>query len=295
MAIRIRGLTKQYPGGQGVNGLDLDVPLGCKFGLLGPNGAGKSTTIKMLMGLLTPSSGEAHVLGCAIGPDNIALRARLGYVPEHHHIYPWMSVGEVLWFARAFYPLWNEALCAALLKQYGLETHKKVNQLSHGMLTKLALTLALSHEPELLLLDEPTTGLDPLIREEFLEGILHPLVANSQQTVLFSSHIMSDIEKLADTIGILHEGRLLVCAPREQLLQTTKRITARIAPGTTPAAAPAGTVWQKLEGDRWLLTVHNFSRNTLEELQQKNPLRKTEVLDLGLEEIFKDYIKGARQ
>ena len=295
LAIRTRLLAKRYPGGDGVKGLDLEVPCGCKFGLLGPNGAGKSTTIKMLMGLIAPTSGDAAVLGAGIGTDAVAIRARVGYVPERHYIYQWMTVDEVIWFTRSFYPNWNDTFCDELIEQYGLDTRKKVKQLSHGMVTKLALTLALSHEPELLLLDEPTTGLDPLIREEFLEGILHPLLEQSSRTVFFSSHIMSDVEKVSDTIGIINEGRLLICRPRAKLLQGTKRIGAVLKDNTKTRTAPAGTVWQHVEDTQWTFTVHGFSRATLEELHRKNAVTDVHLQDLDLEEIFKDFIKGARQ
>ncbi|MCA9003621.1 MAG: ABC transporter ATP-binding protein, partial [Planctomycetes bacterium] len=162
-----RGLTLDYGGRDGVNGLDLAIPHGCKFGLLGPNGAGKSTTLKLFMGMLRPDAGSLSVLGQDAPARNPELRARIGYVPERHHIYRWMTVGEVVRFVRAFYPTWNDNLCDELLGQYGLAMGKKVEQLSHGMTTKLALVLALSHEPELLILDEPTTGLDPTLRRAF--------------------------------------------------------------------------------------------------------------------------------
>jgi len=295
LAICARGLTKHYPNGDGVKALDLNVPAGSKFGLIGPNGAGKSTTIKMLMGLVAPTAGSATVLGEPLGASSVSTRARVGYVPERHYIYPWMRVDEVIWFTRAFYPSWNQQFCLDLLGQYGLDTRKKVNELSHGMLTKLALTLSLSHEPELLLLDEPTTGHDPLVREDFHSGILHPLLEQTSRTVLFSSHIMSDIEKVSDTIGIIHEGSQLAACSRDELVQGTKRITTVLAAPRTPPAPPAGTIWQHIEGTRWSFTVHGFSDETLQELQQLNVATDFRVQDLGLEEIFKDFVKGARQ
>ena len=216
-AIHTRALTKHYSGGDGVKGLDLEVPRGCKFGLLGPNGAGKSTTIKMLMGLLTPTSGDAAVLGNDIGRDAVAIRSRVGYVPERHHIYQWMTVGEVIWFTRSFYPNWNHAFCEELLSQYGLDTRKKVKQLSHGMTTKLALTLALSHEPELLLLDEPTTGLDPQNRTNIWDYIRN-LKEQSGLTLLITTHYMDEAEALADRVSIIDHGRVVVeGTPREMV------------------------------------------------------------------------------
>ncbi len=293
-AIRIQGLVKKYPGGDGVHGLNLTVPRGCSFGLLGPNGAGKSTTIRLLMGLIPATAGDATVLGRSILTESEQIRLRVGYVPERHHIYPWMSIAEVIWFTRSFYPLWDNAFCEEMLRNYGLNPAKKVKELSHGMLTKLALVLALSHDPDLLLLDEPTTGLDPLIREEFLDGINH-LLQRRSRTVLFSSHIMSDIEKVADTIGIINEGRLLLCARRDELMAKTKRLTVTLKKGHRPTVRPEGTVLEEATDGRWCLTVHGFSSNTQRILEQQNDVERCDVCDISLEEIFKDLVKGARR
>lgn len=292
-AIWIRNLAKEYPGGDGVHGLDLDIPRGCSFGLLGPNGAGKSTTIKILMGLLAPTSGDAYVLGHSVLAEPDAIRRRVGYVPEHHHIYPWMRVSEVIWFTRSFFPSWDAPLCDELLGHYELHPSKKVKDLSHGMKTKLALVLALSHVPEVLVLDEPTTGLDPIIREEFLDGLKH-LLQRQSCTVLLSSHIMSDIEKVADTIGIMHEGRLLICAGRKNLIAGTKRLRIRMGNGRASGVAPESTIFEDfVEGYRHL-TVRDFSPDKLQRARQQTGADDIEVVDLSLEEIFKDFIKGAR-
>lgn len=293
-SIRIEGLRKEYTGGDGVHGLDLTIPRGCTFGLLGPNGAGKSTTIKMLMGLITPTAGEAFVHGYSIRSDAERIRACVGYVPERHHIYPWMTIKETIWFTRAFCPAWDQAMCDLLLEQYGLHPSKKVKELSHGMTTKLALALALSHDPEVLLLDEPTTGLDPLIREEFLDGITQLLRVRSR-TVLFSSHILSDIEKVADRIGTINKGKLLMCAPQRELVANTKRVAVTLKKDHRPTVTPLGTVLDEMLDERWNLTVHGFSGDTLKSLAQQNDVARCDVEDMSLEEIFKDFIKGARK
>lgn len=294
LAVETHGLAKHYGESVAVAGLDLAVPQGCAFGLLGPNGAGKSTTIQMLLGLIPPTSGHATVLGRPVDRDAHTVRAEVGYVPERHYIYPWMTVGEVVRFTRSFYPAWNDGLCNELLGEYALDTGKKVKHLSHGMVTKLALLLALAHEPRLLILDEPTSGLDPLIREEFNAGVLE-LLQKNRRTVLFSSHILSDIEKVADTIGIIHQGRLLIACPRVELTDQTKRIETTLEDDRQTLVPPRGTVRHHLDGPNWSLTVHRFSADTLEELRAKNPVAETRVIDLGLEEIFKDFIKGQRQ
>ncbi|GMV91858.1 MAG: tetronasin ABC transporter ATP-binding protein [Candidatus Hydrogenedentota bacterium] len=292
--IEIRGLHKEYGHGDGVHGLDLTIPEGCSFGLLGPNGAGKSTTIKVLMGLTPPTSGEVRVLGHDVRSNAHEIRLRVGYVPERHHIYPWMTIAEVLWFTRSFYPHWDDALCETMLREYGLDPRKKVKQLSHGMTTKLALILALCHDPDMLILDEPTTGLDPLIREEFLEGV-NRLIQIRPRTVLFSSHIMSDIEKVADTIGIINEGRLLVCASRDDLLEKTRDITVTLKPSSDSIPRPDSAILFDTQDRVVSLTVFDMSETELATLRSNPHVERVEVSPLNLEAIFKAFIKGARR
>jgi ABC-2 type transport system ATP-binding protein len=142
-------------------------------------------------------------------------------------------------------------------------------------------------------LDEPLAGLDPIVREEFLDGVLRT-ICDRGQTVLISSHMLDDVRRLADTVGILHEGKLVVHADLDQLLATTKRISATLRDGFRPQRAPAGTVWQRIVGREWLATVRDFSEEKLREVRALEGVEHVEVLDLGLEELFKDFIKGQR-
>jgi ABC-2 type transport system ATP-binding protein len=210
-----------------------------------------------------------------------------------HFIYRWMRASEVIGFCRTLYKTWNDKLCDELLKLFELDASRKVKHLSKGMVVKLALLLALAHEPEVLILDEPTAGLDPLIREEFLDGVLRT-VCERQRTVLFSSHTLSDVQRLADTVGIIHEGRLLAECPTEELLTGTKRIRAVLHDGAQPGEPPAGTIWQRVQQREWLLTVRGFTPATVEQLRGKYPVDSVEVIDLGLEDVFKDFIRGRR-
>lgn len=292
-AIETTGLTKRFGKTTAVDDLTLQIPKGSAFGFIGPNGAGKTTTIKMLMGVLRITSGQARVLSHDTVADALSIKQSVGYVPEQHFIYRWMRVGEAVAFCRALYPTWNNKLCTDLTTLFGLDADKKVKHLSKGMTAKLSLLLALSHEPELLMLDEPMAGLDPVAREEFLDGVLQTL-CDRKQTILFSSHMLSDVQRLADTIGIIHEGRLLVHCGVDLLLNTTKRIRAVLTDGAAPAGVPEGTIWQRVRDREWLLTVREFSPEVLERLQAANQLEGVEVIDLGLEDIFKDYVRGWR-
>lgn len=292
-AIETVGLTKRYGPKQAVSDLTLRIPRGGAFGFIGPNGAGKSTTIKMLMGMTRPSAGEGRVLGFDVVCDAVAIKQHVGYVPELHSIYRWMRVGEVIAFCRPLYENWNDRFCADLLKLFELDPKNKVKQLSKGMVAKLALLIAVAHEPELLILDEPTSGLDPVVREEFLDGVLRTL-CERERTVLFSSHTLSDVQRIADTVGLLFEGRLIDHCRTEDLLNGTKRIRAVLSDGCAPGPAPEGTIWQRVNHREWLITVRGFSPSTLEFLRTKYALDNVEVIALGLEDVFKDLIKGRK-
>jgi ABC-2 type transport system ATP-binding protein len=292
-AIHLLGLTKRFGRAPAVDSLSLTVPRGSTFGLLGPNGAGKSTTIKMLMGMLSISDGQARVLGVDVQADPLQIKQRVGYVPETHNIYRWMRIREVIGFCKSCFPTWNDKTCREMLALFQLEPEKKVKHLSKGMLTKLSLLLAVSHEPELLLLDEPLSGLDPIAREEFLDGVLRT-ICDRGQTVLISSHMLDDVRRLADTIGILNNGRLVVQGSVDELLTSTKRIRATLRDGFRPIQTLAGAIWQRVEGREWTITIRDFSPDKVQQVRSIDGVEQADVIDLGLEELFKDYIRGQR-
>ena len=292
-AIELLGLTKRFGRTTAVDRLSLRVTPGSTFGLIGPNGAGKTTTIKMLMGVLTPTAGQARALGIDALAEPLRLRQRVGYVPESHHMDRWMRVAEVVGFCRSLYASWNDRTCREMLDRFQLDERKKVKQLSKGMMVKLSLVLAVSHEPEVLVLDEPMAGLDPLAREEFLDGVLRTICERGQ-TVLFSTHSLDDVQRLADTVGILHGGRLMVHHNIEELLATTKRIRATLTDGRLPDRLPDNMIWQRVEGREWLVTVGDFTEETVRQLRAEEGVEHVEVIDLWLEDLFKDFIRGQR-
>jgi ABC-2 type transport system ATP-binding protein len=292
-AVELFGLTKRFGRTLAVNNLSLNIPRGSTFGLLGPNGAGKSTTIKMMMGMLSITDGTARLLDVDVQLDPVQVKQRVGYVPEIHHIYRWMRVREVIGFCKSCFPTWNDDTCREMLERFGLDAEKKVKHLSKGMLTKLSLLLAVSHEPELLLLDEPLSGLDPIAREEFLDGVLRT-ICDRGQTVLISSHMLDDVRRLADTVGILNNGQLVLQGNVDELLNSTKRIRATLRDGCRPTQSLAGVVWQRIEGREWTITVRDFSPEKFQQVQAIDGVENAAVVDLGLEELFKDFIRGQR-
>ena len=205
--IELRGIVKSYGKKPVLTGLDLAVPKGSVVGLLGTNGSGKTTLIKCALGLIRPQAGEARLLGEPSWTLSGEAKARIGYVPQVVNLYPWMKVRHLIDYTSAFYPNWNHELVARLTEQWAIPAEDRVGPLSVGQLQKLAIMLALGHEPDLLLLDEPAASLDPLARRQFLQMIID-LAAPGERTVLFSTHITSDLEHVADRVAILKSGRI---------------------------------------------------------------------------------------
>ena len=294
--VEINGLTKRYGRKAVVDELSLSIPRGSVYGLIGPNGAGKSTTLKSLMRLIKISAGSASILGHDVHSDFQAVKGRLGYVPETHHIYRWMKVKRVIAFTRSFYPAWNDEFCGQMLQMMELDPNKKVKQLSKGMLAKLALLLAVSHEPELLVLDEPLSGLDPIVRDEFIDGVLKT-ICERDTTVIFSSHTIGDIQRLADSVGILFNGRLLVNDSTETIVNRTKRIQVVLNDNdTTPCLdwLPKSVVHQTRSGRELNLTIADHSEELLDRIRREFPEGQVSVSSMNLEDIFKAHVRGAK-
>ena len=289
-ALVVEGLTRRYGASVAVDNLDLTVQRGTVLGLLGPNGAGKSTTLRMIMGLPPPTSGTVRVLGLDPFQTPSDVRQQIGYVPETPQIYRWMTVREVLRFCRALYAGWKDQQADLLLDAFELPAGRKVRQLSKGMLAKLSLIIALAHDPQLLTLDEPLSGLDPLARDEFLDGVLHGL-CGGERTVIFSSHQLDEVNRLSDSVAVLCAGRLLTHCPLDEL-RSARRVQAVLIDGRLPVESPREAVWQRVNRREWSLTLHPFSSEVLERLQATNPVQRVDVVELSLDDIFKDLIRG---
>jgi len=203
--IELRGIVKSYEKMKVLTGLDLSVRRGSVLGLLGTNGSGKTTLIKCALGLIRPQSGEALLLGEPAWTLSAEAKNRIGYVPQIINLYPWMKVHQLIDYTASFYPNWNHDLVARLIRDLDIPAKDRVGPLSVGQLQKVAILLALGHEPDLLILDEPAASLDPLARRQFLQMIID-LAEPGKRTVLFSTHITSDLERVADRVAILKSG-----------------------------------------------------------------------------------------
>jgi ABC-2 type transport system ATP-binding protein len=219
-AIAVEGLTKRFGRRLAVDGLSFQVPAGSVCGFLGRNGAGKSTAIRMMMNLLDPTAGKVTLLGLDSRRDHTALMGRIGYVSESPVLYDWMKVKQLVRFTAGFYPHRNHRRIDELLDRFAIDREQKVRHLSRGTLAQLALALALGGDPELLILDEPATGLDVLVRRDFLQSIIQ-LIQQEGRTVLFSSHLVHEVERVADQVVIIDSGRLVHAGSTEEFKLTT--------------------------------------------------------------------------
>jgi ABC-2 type transport system ATP-binding protein len=240
MIVATDHLWKSYGRFDALQGLSLSVPEGSAYALIGPNGAGKTTTIKLLMNFIAPSRGTASILGVDSRKMSCAELAQIGYVSENQDMPGSLSVAEYLAYLRPFYRSWDKVRETELLRQLHLPPDRKIENLSHGMRMKMGLACALSFRPRLLILDEPFSGLDPLARDEFIEGVLQQA---GEMTILISSHELSEIESFATHIAFLEAGRLLFEEPLEALQARLRSV--RLILGGDP-------VWPPHMPDTWL-------------------------------------------
>lgn len=285
VVIETKGLTKLFDGETAVDHLDLIVPESSVFGLMGPNGAGKSTLIRMLMGIIKPTTGTGTILGRKITDPSGEIRQQVGYVADVQHMYPFFLVEEILEYCSRVYHYWDDKRCRALLKTFELPTGKLVRSLSKGMKTQLALVVALSVRPRLLILDEPASGLDPVIHRHMMQLIMQE-AATGETTVFFSTHNLHDLERTADRVAVIMKGKLLFSKPLDELKLGARKIQAVFPDGLPAEISDSPDVIRVEEqGKVYSLVVGENFGEILERVKLSNPVH-VELLDLDLEEIF---------
>ncbi|HWI59305.1 MAG TPA: ABC transporter ATP-binding protein, partial [Bacillota bacterium] len=225
--IVLNHVSRHYGAKFALNDVSLEVPRGGVLGLVGANGAGKTTLIKHMLGLLRAQTGSVRVFGLDPVAHAVGVLGRLGYLSEDRDLPPWITVEELLRYSRAFYPGWDAAYAETLRDQFQLSPTSRIRTLSKGELAKAGLLVALAHRPELLVLDEPSSGLDPIVRREMLEAIVRA-VAEEGRTVLFSSHLLDEIARVSDRVAMLAQGRLVLQGELHEVLDTHRRIVVRL-------------------------------------------------------------------
>src|SRR3954463_4118231 len=224
--IEICGVTRQFGTKRALNHISLVVPRGIVFGLVGANGAGKTTLIRHVLGLLKAQTGSVRVFGLDPVKEPVNVLSRIGYLSEEGDLPGWMRVDELMRYMRAFYPTWDEDYAQDLRRQFALDPSAKVKTLSKGQKARAGLLVALAYRPELLLLDEPSSGLDPIVRRDILGAIVRT-IAEEGRTVLFSSHLLDEVERVADQVTIIHRGRLILTSSMDEIKETHRRVTLR--------------------------------------------------------------------
>ncbi len=283
-AIRIENLVKYFDGRCVLDGINLSVPKGCIYGLLGRNGSGKTTIIRILQGLEPPTRGRTFLAGVDSSELSAKLRGHIGYVAEGHNLIQNYKVDRLIKLCKDLSMQWNNEFFENLMETFRLPIERKVKELSMGMRAQLNLALAMAIDPELLILDDPTLGLDTVARRQFLELAID-IIQKNNRTILFSSHILSDVERIADRIGILAAGKLVVDCPLEELKRRVKKL--RVIFGeTVPANLYLTEIINKhIQGREMVLTVANWNEQKQTILKTFKPESYTEI-PMSLEDIF---------
>ena len=288
-AIQIRGLAKSFKHFT-LGPLDLTVPKGAIYGLIGPNGVGKTTIIDLMLGMGRNDAGTIRVLGLDHIRDEVAMKGRIGYVSPDLNYQPWRTVSRVIRFHRWFYPDWDDEYCRNLLETLQVGWDEKIANLSFGTRIKLALIVALSHRPSVLLLDEPTVGLDVISKQQVFAELL-AAVQDEERTVLIASHGLADIERFADHVGIIRDGKLLLEGATTDIVSRYRLVDFFAGDGFMPAGI-AGLFVQERQGNRWRVLM-DIEGSALEQVKARGA-SGIAASPVTLEDLFVGLFKERR-
>jgi ABC-2 type transport system ATP-binding protein len=291
VCVRFEGVSKKYPHFL-LDNISLELPGGSILGFIGANGAGKSTTMRILMGLVRQDSGSVQVLGHAMPADQVAAKQKIGFISEDLRLYGAATLAWHMAFIASIYPDWNQAYADKLLRRFDLKPQQKIKGLSHGQRVKAALLLALAHQPRLLVLDEPTTGLDPVARREVLAELM-AVLADECRTILFSSHNTLDVEQISDRIAFIDRGRIIAFDEKEDLLDRWRRLRLVLPPSVVLPQLPG--VVEVGGSDRLpVLTTSQFDPAVLSLCKDRGATVQA-VDSMTLEEIFVANVQSRRE
>ncbi len=244
------GVSRRFGDMLALDNVSLAVPPGVVFGLVGENGAGKTTLLKHVLGLLRAQAGAVRVFGLDPVADPPGVLGRIGYLSEQRELPAWMRVDEFMRYTAAFYPRWNAQFAEQLRKQFDLPPDTKIKHLSRGQSARAGLLAALGHRPDLLILDEPSSGLDPVVRRDILEAIIRT-VADEGRTVLFSSHLLDEVERVCDSVAMMSHGRLVFCGGLDEIKAGHHQLVLRFATPQPAAPRLAGALHVTGSGLEW--------------------------------------------
>jgi ABC-2 type transport system ATP-binding protein len=289
IVLETKGLTKFYGRTPALDHLDLRIPRGSICGFLGRNGAGKTTAIKMMLGLLHPTAGSAALLGCDSAALTPAVRQRIGYVTEGHRLFRWMSIAKLERFQRAFFPeQWDDRFFGDMIEYFELSKKQKIKHLSNGQRAQVSLALALAPNPELLIMDDPTLGLDAAIRRQFLEGMIE-LITRQGRTVLFSSHILADVERVADRVVVVDRGRLRADCSLETFRASVRKVIAKF-PNSAPGEAQIEGLLHCRHSEKQLeMTLVDVGDAEVADWARQAGAERYEFVEMNLEDQFIEF------
>ena len=248
--ISVSELTRRFGATTALDAVSLSMPRGAVYGLVGANGAGKTTLIRHILGLLRAEGGSVRVFGLDPVADPVGVLSRIGYLSEENDLPGWMRVDELVRYSRAFYPAWDDAYADELRQAFALDPAARIQSLSRGQKARAGLLVALAHRPELLLLDEPSSGLDPVVRRDILEAIIRT-IAHEGRTVLFSSHLLEEVERVADHVTMVSHGRIALSAPLDAIKESHRHVTVRLAQARPELPSVAGVLRWDGRGEQW--------------------------------------------
>jgi ABC-2 type transport system ATP-binding protein len=255
IVVEIQALTRRFGAKTALDNVSITLPRGIVFGLVGANGAGKTTLIKHILGLLKAETGSVRVFGRDPVVDPAGVLARIGYVSEDHDMPGWMRVWELMRYTQAFFPSWDPAYAQELRDRFELDPDATVKDLSKGQRARAGLLVALAHRPDLLVLDEPSAGLDPLVRRDILEAIIRA-IADEGRTVLFSSHLLHEVERVSDHVTMINKGKIVFSAPLDDIKATHRCLTLHFAQARSRPPELAGVLTWEGAGHEWTAVYH---------------------------------------
>jgi ABC-2 type transport system ATP-binding protein len=248
--IQVAEVTRRFGATTALDAVTVSVPRGTVYGLVGANGAGKTTLIKHVMGLLRAESGSVRVFGLDPVAEPVGVLSRIGYLSEENDLPGWMTVDELVHYSKALYAGWDDAYAKELRQMFAIDPAAKIKTLSKGQKARTGLLIALAHRPELLVLDEPSSGLDPIVRRDILGAVIRT-IAHEGRTVLFSSHLLDEVEQVADHVTMISRGRVAMSAPLDEIKQSHRCITVRFAQAQPRPPAVDGVLHWDGSGEEW--------------------------------------------
>lgn len=248
--VTIKGLCRHFGNVLALDHVDLSIPRGSVFGLVGVNGAGKTTLIKHIIGLLKPQEGEVTVFGLNPVKSPVEVLSRVGYLSEENEMPEWMRVDQIINYTQAFYPNWDQKYAEELIEAFELDPTKRIKSLSKGQKSRTGLILALAYRPEILVLDEPSSGLDPIVRSDILKAVIQT-VSSEGRTVIFSSHLLDEVERVSDHITMIDQGKIVMSSELDEMKKEFHRLTIRFSDDQDKTPAIKSALFWEGSGKEW--------------------------------------------